>query len=165
MAKKINILILILVIVVPSYWFYVEYFWNNFYDNHSYWRNTELPTYNFKVVNAKKEINNKNFTEYHWHRTIIEPNHGIEVLEETISFLNDSTMILNSISHWVHENQWTFPAIRKFYGEKNTMDYEYRFIKNEMKFIREFVVHDKSSSDTVHIELSGNKLAVKYFFP
>lgn len=181
MTKRIIILIVLLIALIPLYKFYCDYFWDNYYEQYQWWGREELiDTYNFNLLSSADSINSKNFTDFKWHRILIEPEHGMWVNDVTLSFPSDSTMLAKVDAHYFEDNWWTFPLIRTFISDHEQYLNYYYFNKEEMFFVRghfeeqhidslykiKNALSDSlfRSQNVVNIEVNGKELSVKDVF-
>jgi len=181
MTKRIIILIVFLIALIPLYKMYCDYFWDNYYEQHQWWGREELvDTYNFSLLSPADSINFKNFTDFKWHRILVEPEHAMWINDVTLSFPSDSIILAEIQAPYIENNWWTYPLTRKFLSDTKSYVSYYYFNKDEMFFVRgSFEEHHIDSlgpirnalsdslfrsQNVVKIELNGDKLSVKYVF-
>ena len=181
MTKRIIILIVFLIVLIPLYNWYCNYFWDNYYKQHQWWGREELTdTYNFSLLSSADDITSKNFADFKWHRILVEPQHGMWINDVTLSFPSDSIMIQEVQTHYFENNWWTYPLTREFLSDPETFVGYYYFNKDEMFFVRgHFEEHHIDSlgrirnalsdslfrsQNVINIELHGKELSIKHVF-
>lgn len=181
MTKRIIIIIVFLIALIPLYNWYCDYFWDNYYKKYQWWGREELiDTYNFSLLSPADDINSKNFTDFEWHRILVEPEHGMWINDVTLSFPSDSIMLAEIKGHYFEDNWWTYPITKRFLSDHETFLGYYYFNKDEMFFVRgSFEKQDIDSlgvirnalsdslfrsQNVVNIEFHGKGLSVKHVF-
>ena len=106
--KKKLIITLIVIIAIPVIYYiycqlFLEIFYHTYRDDFSFNINS--------VVKIDSSVNNSNYKNYVWKRTIIEPRHGQWINKTTLYFCNDSLLFVSVIPCYIEGKEFIFPLL------------------------------------------------------
>lgn len=160
---KIWIFEIVLILMVPAYSAYCDYYWERAWENYGYWGNEGLQeNIFFQPINNDTPITVDNFKKYKWGRTMLDPYHAMYIGDVVLSFENDTTMVADIKAYATYDVTWTYPLFKNFIDPEVIYKKTYKFDPQKMRFRRERTYEDQS--EYVIIEVTDGKLSIDYYF-
>lgn len=160
---KIWIFEIVLILMVPVYSAYCEYYWEKAYENYSYWGRVGMEqNIFFEPMNSDQSISLANYTSFEWERRLLDPYHGMYISEVHLSFPDDTTLVADREVFAIDYVYWTYPVFNNnLEGEKIYRDV-YKFDPKKMEFKKYYRFEEES--EFASIELIDGKLSIDYIF-
>jgi hypothetical protein len=156
---------IVLLLIIPVYTSYCDLYWERDFGNHYHWEWDEgSGNQFFEPVAPEGEITKANLANHDWYRATMEPDHGMYLGEVTLSFQDDTLMKAHVEYHLIDDIWWTYPVFGNWVKPEGEFDKEYRLYLDEMFFIADANREWDLESDSVKIELIGERLSIDYLF-
>ena len=153
--KKLKIILIVIIVIPIIYYIYCQVFLEIFYS-------TYRDDFSFKidsVVNNDSSVNNSDYKNYIWERTIIEPRHGQWINKTTLCFCNDSLLFVSVRPSYIEGKEFTFPLLFPLGLEIEEKPFNYLYkIRNDSLF------NFSTNKFYTSFKLKDNKIFIKDVF-